>query len=396
MSATFSLPTVLRMIPHALLRRFFVQLELASFGVDWETVRQRDPRPIIRAINALQPAKIDEIEAVLRRVFELANDNGIAAIREACEAYEVNYESSDEATVYEQAMRFWLQYPDIADQAARIYRIENLTWWRKRPGLPQQILSVSADRLRAFEQELSALFLAQEGRGRNCTVEHLLRKGTDYILAYPDDYTQSITRHDAQSRLVSVTQRPTFTLFYAYNREHGTLETYTKAPSRTKPKVEALFARFFLDFTLPEWPKKPTYQLAPLKDAYSTMNFLPSDPVTLHIRQIRLRCPNSQREIQFRGDARFPNDTENFLNEVMNQESCSLGELEVIQTQLDFEFSDGQEPRVVTLSIATPTSCNLRNIDPKRADLIQKYLVRWGIEHHADPSVVPAVGVVAT
>jgi hypothetical protein len=278
-------------------------------------------------------------------------------------------------------MAAWLANRAVIDRAVRIHQVENLTWWRKRRDLPQLAPDFSSEALCRFEQELSALLLAEEGRGRVCTAETMSRKGTEYVLVHADDYAQNVTTHDKQRQLVPHTIRQTFPLIFAVNVGEGTLESFAKLPARTKPKVEALFARLLLGVTeLPKWPKRPTYKLDQLKTREFVLEPGVGDPVRADIIQMRFRYTNSQRQLILKGDPAWPGDTRHFLDQALNQDQVPLSSLELMMVTLAFEFTDGCEPRSLTLDVAQPTSSGLRHLPPNRMDLVQKCIRMWGID----------------
>ncbi|MBP3954846.1 hypothetical protein J8F10_06060 [Gemmata sp. G18] len=388
MSRVFSIPTVLRMVPHDLLRRFFERLGHTDLPIPWAQLKKRDPRPVLAAVQGLEAAQVDAIEAALHTVFDLACDTGLAAIRESAEFDDGPAplaDVPDDATLYHHAMAAWVANPDVIGRAMRIHQVERLTWWRKRRDLPPGALDGSRGALDRFARELSALLLLSEGRGRNCTVEHMTRKGTEYVFAHPDDFAQNVTAHTRDGELVPRTFRHTFPIIFAFHPGEGTLETFAKLPSKTKPKVEALFAQQFLGVEhLPRWPRRPTYHLDQLKPRAFDLDTDPADRVRAEVRHMRLRYPNSQRQLSFTGDPGFPRDTHSLLDDALNQDRVPLTDLELTMVTLEFVFLDGSDPPAVSLDVACPSSCSLRNLPPNRAELVQKYLRRWGIDADGD------------
>jgi hypothetical protein len=384
MSRVFTIPTVLRALPADMLRRFFEALGHDQLGVAWERLRKRDPKPLLAAIQRLAPERVDEIESALHAVFDLACDTGIAAIRESEACFEEPSALAalpEGATPYHQAMAAWLANPEVISRAARIHQVESLTWWRKRRDLGPLAPDFSDESLRRFEGELSALLLAEEGRGRVCTAEAMARKGTDYVFAHADDYAQSVTTHDAERRLVPRTVRHTFPIVFAVNRAGGTLETFAKLPARTKPKVEALFAGRVLGVPeLPSWPRRPTYRLDHLKPLGFALDTDPADRVRADITQMRFRYNGPKRQLVLKGDPEWPGDTRKFLEEALNPERVPLTSLELTMVTITFEFADEAEPKSLALDVAVPTSSGLRNLPPNRMELVQKCLRRWGID----------------
>src|SRR5262249_42186656 len=139
MSRTFSIPTVLRMVPNDLLKEFFLRLCHSDLGIDWDHAGKKDIDCFLRPISELRRPVLDGVEAALHSVFDRACETGITAWIEA------GVQSADltlatdmpqENGLYHKAMWALLNRSELVDKALLIHQVENMSWWRKRNDLP--------------------------------------------------------------------------------------------------------------------------------------------------------------------------------------------------------------------------------------------------------------------
>jgi hypothetical protein len=268
MSRQFSIPTVLRMTPNALLAECFQVLGHGDFDPRWPDLKKQEIDPILDYLGDLPTEQLNEMESVLRSVFDLACESGFDAILEAgphCGVADLGALVPDDLCVWGRAMWVWLQHRKVFDKAQVIHQVEHMAWWRRRNDLPQNAPDTSPAAREKLERDISTLLKAQ-GRGKDCTVEMLTRGSVDYFFAYPDDFVQNVTVHDGDGRLAPEAFRQTLLIVFAYNREEGSLETYAKLTKPVKEKLEALFASAILHWELDAYDPDAAYELDQLKD----------------------------------------------------------------------------------------------------------------------------------
>ena len=385
MSRQFSIPTVLRMTPNSLLKKFFEKMGHVDLDLDWKFLGARTITPIIDVLGDMTRQQQDDIEGVLRSVFDLACETGIDALFEgAVQCGELNLPVAMPQDVgpYHKAMWAWLNRPAAFEKASLIHRVDNLTWWRKRNDLPRVEPRAGAEIIKRLEEELADFFTWQQGRGQVCTVERFCRAdGTHYFFAYPDDFVQNVVTHDEEGNLVPRTFRQTFVVVFAYNGLEGTLELFAKVPTRLKPKLEAIFADVVLGRELDPWQPDAAYDLNVLKDRYLDLTADPEDRLDIAIRKLRLSLKNSGRRILLE----VTDDDDHIyrmIDECLNQENASLDDVNI--TSVTFRFVllplEGRKSSSATFDMTYPNSGNLQNQPPARVELIRKYLKRWGID----------------
>jgi hypothetical protein len=396
MARTFTVSTVLRMVPNSLLKTFFQRMKHRDLGIKWERIGERDIQPILAALGELSQKQYDAIEAALHSIFDLACETGIDAVLEAGQLWgEPNLPAQLPADggPYHKAMWVWLNQPEVFDKAIRLHRADSLVWWRKRDDLPKKKPKQSTAALQQLEQELSNLFQSKQGRGKECTVEVVTRGQTVYYFGYPDDYVQNVTAHDEHGKLAPRTFRQTFNVVFAYDRADGTLELFAKVTPRLKEDLEKLFARIILDHELVEWNPDAVYELNHLKDRNFALATDAADGARARIRRMRLSLMNSNRRIILEADPDHrPDDIYDMLEHCLNKNRVPVSAVNLTLVTLGFEFEavDGRKPGSMTFNVAYPDSCNLRNQRPERIELVQKYLKRWKIDRVESTAHHPA------
>jgi hypothetical protein len=384
MARQFSIPTVLRMIPNRLLERLFRQQGYIQFHWNWKGLRERDVEKLQNAINVQPQDSQLRIENELRDLFDLACDKGMEAIAEAAYmagAPDFAANMPAEGLYYRSA---WtrLEHPAYFEEALRIMRTNNITWWRKRKDLPKQRIDVNQILLARLGTALSEYLVRAQGRGGVCTVEACEdAAGTLFFYAYPDDFARQTTAHDAQQELQPVEMRTTFSVVFAYNRQEGSLEVSAQMIPKIKTCLEKIFAQEVFGITLPPWEPDAVYDLDLLKDRSFKLDTSPQDKIRVQVRSLRLVGPENGRrntiEVTDKDD-----DIHAAIDEWINKRNISLAEVHVSQATLRFEFLEkpGRKPGIETVEISYPNCCALNNRRPERVAIIRDSLKRWQLD----------------
>jgi hypothetical protein len=384
-SRQFSFQTILRQVSNALLREFCKHQEIDDGTIEWESLGEYQIDPLLKLINNLSREKAIEVEGIFQGIFELACTTGRHAICEASAAYEqpeLLAELSDELDAYDAAMWTWLNYPDLFDPALRIHEVATSNWWRRRHDLPRQDLAMAEHWTSALEQEISALLRAEQGIGRHCTVEHLIRNKVHYFFVYADDQVERVAEHDNSGKLHPHRVRRTFEILFAYTPAEGALEVSTRLPHKIKEKLEVSFARIVAGTTIPSSIQKPTYHLDHVVDRSFVMPIDPEDRLEVAIKRIRLEPGGTSDRITLECD---PDDLHETIHDkvenYLSNEVKPPAEVKVTLVTFRFRQSDNGDLRgwSLTFDVVTPHSCSLRNQRQQRVELLEKYLRRWRI-----------------
>ena len=380
MTRHFSIRTVLRSTPNVLLREFFVRMEHQLLCLDWRRLTERQIEPIVNAITGLPPSGRDQVDAALAAVFDLACDTGVQAILEAARQRgpaDVLKQYPEGVSPYHMAMWCWLRQPEVFDRATFQHRVDTLTRWRKRQHLPTLQPRTTAEATHELASALSQFLRREELRGQQCTVEHFHREdGTDYFVAYPDDFVRTVFMHDERGQLAARPIHQTFEIVFAYHGGEGTLELFAKIPSPMKPKLEALFGQIILGADIGPHRRGLPYDLNRLKDRYFCLETDPADGVSVSISSLRLDVPHQGRFIV------LPDrDVYEVIDECLNRDTVRWDEVTISQATLCFAFQRQGRRRAgnLLLEVTHPDYCSVNSRRPDQIDLTRKYLKRWRI-----------------
>ncbi len=78
-------------------------------------------------------------------------------------------------------MWVWLNHPEYFAQAGLLFQFGHLNWWRKRNDLPARPPCTADADLEELRTGVSRLLVAEQGRGRLCSVELLQRGSMTYF-----------------------------------------------------------------------------------------------------------------------------------------------------------------------------------------------------------------------
>lgn len=385
MSRQFSIPTVLRMAPNALLKELFRDMGYLELDRDWEGLKEREIEPIQKAISEQPREAQGRIENELREVFELADTFGMDSILEAsamCGMADFVTQLPADVGIYQKVLWTRLQHPDVFERALRIHSFEALSWWRKRSDLLSKTINVDDALRKRLGEAISELFYDTQGRGFPCTVEHFRREdGAEYFYAHPDDFAQEATAHDENRNLTAVTIRTTFSVVFAYNSAEGSLELHAKVISKLKRRLEQIFCSVVLDYDPGDWEPSAAYDLNSLKERKFLLAHDPEDRIRVQIRAMRLSGRNTGR----RTTIEISDDDDNIhdaIDEWIDTRRVPLGQVNATKVAFRFEFLEleGRKAGAETFDVAYPSSCNLKGRRPERVEIIEKYLRRWKID----------------
>jgi hypothetical protein len=389
------------MVPNALLKELFEELGHGDFDPHWDELKKQEIDPILAYLDELPGDQLNEIESVLRSVFELAaapHGSGFDSILEAGRLFGVDDLAAmapGDHCVYGLATWAWLHHRAIFEKGQIIHQVVHLSYWRKRNDLPANEPDMSPEAREKLERDVSML-LKSQGRGKDCTVETMSRGDVDYFFAYPDDFVQNVTVHDENHRLTVEAFRQTLMIVFAYNREDGSLELFAKLAKPVKERLEVIFAKAILHWDLNPHEPDAAYELNQLKDVWFDLTPDAEDCLRVHIRKMRLSAKYSGHRVLVEIDEGDPDDDiHKAIRKCVNLEEVPLSEWNVTQVTFCFEFLPlaARKPGKHSFDVTFPRSCSLRNARPERVELIQKYLKRWKIDRvgTAEPSAV-AVG----
>jgi hypothetical protein len=387
MSRQYSIPTVLRMVPNCLLKAFFAQLGYDDPEFPWSRLGEREISPMIRWIGLLPRHAQKAVDGHFHQVFNLSCHAGVETLFEAAAACgELNLAADMPRDVgfYAKAMWALLHRKVVFDMATRLHQIKHIAWWRKRWDLPRRAPDMSDVALARLKHKISDLLTSTQGRGHACTVDTLSRSdGTDYFMAYPDDFVWNFFSHDNDGLLSPQAACPTFSIVFAYRRDEGSLELYGKIPADLKRQLEEFFAEEVLGAKLGPWDPQVGYEIDHLKDRAFRLETSPEDQLRVSIQEMCLTLKNSGRQISVSVNVDDPFDNiHRALDECLNKENVPLSDVIVTRVTFCFDFLPfaGRMAGRVRFDVGRSNMCTLRNELPDHVELILKYLRLWKVD----------------
>lgn len=385
MSRQFSLHTVYRMLTNDLLAQFFTQLKNPCYGMDWSKRPRRHVDSVDFQMRWFDPKQRDAAELVLRQVFDLACATGIEAIRRAAIIKEcpIVKRLPQDMNLYCQAMWTWLNAPDVFEHAVLYHELEGLAWWKKRDGLPKVVPRTDPEALDWLSADVSRLLSEKQGRGWNCTVEHVSPDDqVDYFFCFPDDYVKTITVHNRSGRLVTKTVRQTFEIVFAYSRTEGTLELSSRLGKYLRGQLEESFAWLMLDEQLAPREPRTIYDLNRIKELKFRLDTDPSDHVFARIQRLTFRLPEERRAITLTSETGSRDDMRDMVHNYLGPRHVGLHALRITAAQIRMHFASRptRGRGSMTFDVAHPDRSNLRRHRPERVAVARKHLKLWRIE----------------
>ena len=384
MTRQFSMRTVLRAMDKPLLRKLFEELGFETGHIPWNNLRGQCLVSLHSFVDELTRPEHDRLETIFRNVTMLANAEGMNVLKEAAGEIEeegwTNLFQSDQ-NLYSKSLAAWMFHREIFEKALSLYQVSSLTWWRKRVDLPKITPEFTEEHRENLEDDLQTFFKEEQGRGFCCTVEMMeMRPGIFYFFAYPDDHIKNTLVHNHDNCLVHRIIRETFEVVFVYDRHEGSSELHAKLSRRLKAKLEQIFLDHILAMAPPAYEESP-YDLSVLLDPGFTPVTEPQDRINVRVLKVTL---------EWTGKFGLTLDIKNGATILDAIEEYSLQEAFTLASQAKathgkfrFEFysEDGGKPKTVTFEIGVPFSNTLKSQHPDRAELIHKYLKKWGIEY---------------
>jgi len=370
------------MVPHSLLKRLFRTLDIDTQTVPWELVKNRDCECFLKFFQELPQERQNELEGVCCDVFELACDTGLNALCQTADDHnELGWSrlSSEKTTPYATSLWSWLEYPVIFHKALEYHKIEHLSLWRKRDGLPRIVPEWNPEIKKALETALKNWFTKKQGRGQVCTVlMQNFREGVYHFIAYPDDYIRNYTHHDESGQLITRKTRPTFEIVYVYNSKEGTLELHAKGGDKTKVALEDIFLQSVFG-QVPDFTEQ-IFDLSVFKQDGFTLTPDPRDNLVIQLKEITLDW-GDYREITIA--TQLYHDTLDWVRRSVEEKELPWDEANVTRVKIQILIlpTEYQRRGSMTFEIVAPNKSTLRHHDAARNELARKYLKQWRVEN---------------
>ncbi len=178
MSRQWAMATVLRRTPYKMLRWFLPEIGL-NLGFDWKNLHAYDVPKIISAYETVAPEERAQVEETMRDIFLLADQDGIAALREAARLDNISYWDTmflPNASAYLQAIWAWSGYRATFEKAKKLLLANHTAYSKKRMGLPVGLPPITEEKLTELKEKLQTFFSEKQKNAVICTVEAIPRE----------------------------------------------------------------------------------------------------------------------------------------------------------------------------------------------------------------------------
>ena len=377
----------LRRVPLDLLRDLF-EHQKSGIVLDWAVLIDTPAtavETVYAAWDALPATERARVEAVWRRLHDLATADGVRTLAEEAPYFGVDLATDFERLEGHHAKIVWasLHHPDLFRTAAVFQRAEGLSgrYWRKRAGMPSKVPDTSRSALDRLEDAVRQFYLSRQGRGRRCTAETYTRVGGQvYVFVYPDDYAETYVGHDDDGSLVRQPRRQAFEVVFVFDPTTGELELFAQGG---KPVTEALvgaFSQAAFGCDPPPEPSRFAYDLDHIADPDCPLPTDPADGITeVRVKYLRAALVGSQRRVLFEGDVDIDSaDARLFLREfLVDRPEPPPFHITAAKFQLAFRPAAGERQRTMTFEVSIPNSCSLKGMPDEQRQLGEKCLQLW-------------------
>lgn len=396
MSQPVAISTVLRAVPNQLLKRWFDDHVPGQFPMPIEQLNEAEVEPMLAFHNTLPPTKRDEMDIDLQSVAAFASEAGMNAFKDGAEYHRVDdlmQRIPEDLDLHGRAMWVRVYEPEIFKSSTMFLQLEQCQFWRRRNDVPAEV-KIAPNAKERLGDAISTL-MRRDGRGQNTTVEIIKRHDVTNFVCYSDDYVRSENTHDADGNLMSIAIRPTAQIIFAYHSLNGTLQMATAIKHPRKAQLEPLFAETILGWSLGRYENGPAYELGHLKAPAFTLTTDPADGIRASIVGMSFINNATSRPVSVAVDRKNPEDTiQRAIKEELAKHPGSRWDLDVKSVDIRIWFPTSQFHRASSPTIkVTPRSCNVDRLTSDRAEIVQKHLRMWGIDHGAgEQSALAAMG----
>ena len=380
MTRQFTMATVLRRTPYKMLRWFLPGLGL-DLGFDWPNLHAYEVPKVILAYETVPVEERERIEESIRDIFLLADQEGIAALREAARLDKISYWDTiflPNASAYLQAIWAWTKYRETFEKAKKLLLANRAVYAKKRTGLPAGLPSITDEKLDAIKDKLQAFFSEKQKNKVVCTVEAIQREEARInVFTYSDDIERPILQHDERQNLQPSMIRPVFEVVFSVDGNEGALSVSAKPSIREE--LEDLFIRTVYGMEPPS-VIIPKYKLQMLKDPRLVLATKARDCVTAEVCFLSIKWPGVSSAATFTAYRKG-----SFVRPVaylLGQEPRDLKEGTVANAKIRFHFlpNPGRRAGALCVEFTSENNMVIRCKDLHRVEIMEHYLKTWGIK----------------
>ncbi len=377
----FTMTTLLRRTPFKALRWFLPSVGL-DMGFDWDKMRACDLPKVLAAYEQIPDANKEKAEITVQEIIQLADIDGVAALKEAAKICGVSYWElafKVHSSAYLQAIYAWSEHRNVFEKAKELLRTNRAVATRKRIGLPVGVAPFSEEKIQRLQFQLQNFLQEKDKCGKVCTVDVIERDmGKFCIIAYPDGHAVPKLYHDDEAKLRPRMDVSVFEILFGIDTVAGTLELSTHLPKRLKQDLEDLFIRTLYEIEPPP-VMLPTYNLQMLKDPKLVLATEAKDNLKAEVCFLSIKWPGIKAASTFTAyqDGTFVKSIAYLLGHTPHD----LKDGTVLHAKIRFHFHPQPGRRAGTLCIDFTSENNMviGCKDSLRVGIMERYLKEWRI-----------------
>lgn len=235
--------------------------------------------------------------------------------------------------------------------------------WREHNNCPKIDVDISEANISKFAQTLGLCF-GEQGRGKNCKVDHYRRNDLDYFFAHPEDYSRANMEWD-NGKFIRRSYRPAFEVIFIYSKDRGKLDIYVEGSNKLVEELQEIFTDVILhEVFTPNTKDNRVYNLVPLLNRNFQFIFNHETGITeIIIKKLRLKKLNTNDYILLEANtSRDKYAVYDLLDQLTKV--IPLAMLALIKAEIQVIFApnvNSMKENKHTFNISFPNSCSLKH-----------------------------------
>ncbi len=362
---------------YALVEQYLLSRNITDFSYTKPTGKKNTEDTVIQIEAALRKqgeTHQQEIERDFQRISHLSNEKGSQNLM--TEAAEQSIALAPAQTIeqnpHDRAFWFFLNHPDVFDQADAVQQFYDLNGWKRVP-VPSKSIDFVQNKKGALLEALKKHYGEKEARGKYGDVDVYPKKDRVYVVARLTDYAESDFTPDEKTGGLKKggTRRPTFEVYYLYRPNEGDednggeLEIKARGGWQKQRDLLAIFAKSVFEHEMDD--SKQTFNLELLKNPTFAMVADPNDQMEWWwLKSLELRTKDRLTRVKIT----VSNDSRGGVAPMWDQ----LGHLNLADKigdmlinsadfQIKFKPSKQRQKGTASFNINWKDSCSLNSID---------------------------------
>ncbi|HOX30537.1 MAG TPA: hypothetical protein P5080_05100 [Candidatus Paceibacterota bacterium] len=327
----------------------------------------------IRAFMGQQPdGKRQSTESDFQRINNMANEKGVLNLLSEAADRNIALPMTELSQMnnYDKAFWFFLNYPEVFDNADAVQQFLDLTGWKRTPA-PTKAPSFVLGKKNQLEVALKNYFLQKEAKGKYGSVEMYQKGNNVYVVARLTDHAEAnFVPEEGTSKVIqNGTHRPIFEIYYLYrkiNTEEGSeLEIKAKGGFQKQQELLGVFLKavFGVDFD----DTRQTFNLDLIKNPSFNLITEASDQVEWwYLKAIDMATPDrkSQIRVSLRDDTM--RETRAMWDQLSRLDlAARMNNMVINRVEMKIKYTPvrPRQKGTVTFNINWKDSCSLNGTD---------------------------------